>query len=132
MGRLAGVVPILGVLVVPFLLPSSATAADHRCAGTRLDGGNVVLVASRLRSYRADAGHTLRCINARRVAKAYLIGVTACRGPLTRPCTFTVRGLGRWGCYTIGAGTLSSRPVTTQCEAFTGWTLRWRTSVIEG
>jgi hypothetical protein len=125
---------LFGVLVGAALtMPAAAhaTTSPTRCAGTVLDGGNLSFVASSLRSYRADATHTLSCGNARRVVRTYFRAFvpSECAGKGTRTCAITVRGLGEWGCYLVKPGLLS--PTSTlemQCEAHAGWTLRWRTS----
>lgn len=125
---------LLGALLAAALtMPAAAHAATSpaRCAGTTLDGGSLSFVASSLRSYRADAAHTLSCGNARRVARAYFRAFvpSECAGKGTRTCAITVRGLGEWGCYLVKRSVVSRTPTATQCEARTGWTLRWQTRV---
>jgi hypothetical protein len=123
--------PTLMVVVAAVGLSAPAMAAQ-RCAGTRVDGGNLAFVASSLRTYRADAKRTLRCGNARRVARAYFHAFTPsqCAGRGTHTCKIAVRGLGGWSCYLLKNAPLSKRPVVTQCEANAGWTVRWHSTVV--
>jgi hypothetical protein len=128
--------PVLLLILATAALAATASpvvaATSHTCRGTSLDGGNIELVATGLHTYRADARRALRCMNARRVAKAYLavLPTARCPGLATKPCTIAVRGLGKWGCYLVATKVLSSHPATTQCEALAGWTLRWQTRVV--